>query len=82
MLDWKCYSTTDMVNWTDHGSIASLAIFPWAVQDNGAWAPQCIEPDGKSRGQSSFAAPRSADDVDAVRGWGPPIRRLAHVPSL
>jgi arabinoxylan arabinofuranohydrolase len=46
MLDWKCYSTTDMVNWTDHGSIASLATFPWAVQNNGAWAPQCIERDG------------------------------------
>ena len=28
MLDWKCYSTTDMVNWTDHGSIASLATLP------------------------------------------------------
>jgi beta-xylosidase len=47
MLDWKCYSTPDMVNWTDHGSIASLAIFPWAKQDNDAWAPQCIERDGK-----------------------------------
>lgn len=47
MLDWKCYSTTDMVNWADHGSIASLATFPWAVQNNGAWAPQCIERDGR-----------------------------------
>ena len=47
MLNWKCYSTTDMVNWTDHGSIASLATFPWARQNNDAWAPQCIERDGK-----------------------------------
>jgi hypothetical protein len=47
MLDWKCYSTTDMVNWTDHGSIASLATFPWAKQDNDAWAPQVIERGGK-----------------------------------
>ncbi len=47
MLDWKCYSTTDMVNWTDHGSIASLATLPWAKQDNDAWAPQVIERDGK-----------------------------------
>src|ERR1019366_1042896 len=39
MLNWKCYTTTDMVNWTDHGSIASLAIFRWARQDNDAWAP-------------------------------------------
>jgi beta-xylosidase len=47
MLDWKCYSSKDMVNWTDHGTIASLATFPWAVQSNDAWAPQCIERDGK-----------------------------------
>lgn len=47
MLNWKCYTTTDMVNWTDHGVIASLKTFPWAVQNNGAWAPQCIERDGK-----------------------------------
>jgi len=47
MLDWKCYSTTDMVNWTDHGVIASLATFPWAVQSNDAWAPQVVERDGK-----------------------------------
>jgi hypothetical protein len=47
MLDWKCYSTKDMVNWTDHGSIASLATFPWAVHNNDAWAPQCVERNGK-----------------------------------
>jgi hypothetical protein len=47
MLDWKCYTSTDMVNWTDHGAIASLATFPWARQDNDAWAPQCIERGGK-----------------------------------
>lgn len=47
MLDWKCYSTKDMVNWTDHGVIASLATFKWAVQANDAWAPQCVERDGK-----------------------------------
>jgi arabinoxylan arabinofuranohydrolase len=47
MLDWKCYSTKDMVNWTDHGTIASLATFKWAVQGNDAWAPQCVERDGK-----------------------------------
>src|SRR5271157_3758262 len=47
MLDWKCYSTTDMVNWTDHGTIANLATFPWANQDNDAWAPQVVERAGK-----------------------------------
>lgn len=47
MLDWRCYSTTDMVNWTDHGVVASLATFPWAVQSNDAWAPQVVERSGK-----------------------------------
>jgi hypothetical protein len=45
MLDWKCFSTKDMVNWTDHGTIASLKTFSWA--NNNAWAPQCIERGGK-----------------------------------
>lgn len=47
MLDWRLYSSTDMVNWTDRGQIASLKTFPWAVQTNDAWAPQVIERRGK-----------------------------------
>jgi len=47
MLNWKLYTSTDMVNWTDHGTVASLATFPWAVQSNDAWAPQAIERNGK-----------------------------------
>lgn len=40
MNDWKCFSTTDMVNWTDHGSPLSVKSFSWAGKD--AWAGQCI----------------------------------------
>jgi len=47
MMDWLCYSSKDMVNWTDHGAIASLATFPWAVQNNDAWAPQVVARTGK-----------------------------------
>lgn len=47
MLDWLLYSSTDMVNWTDRGTIASLKTFPWAVQTNDAWAPQVVERGGK-----------------------------------
>ncbi len=47
MRDWLLYTSTDMVNWTDHGVVASLADFPWLGLDNGAWAPQVIERDGK-----------------------------------
>ena len=47
MYDWRCYSTTDMVNWTDHGAVASLKDFAWSDKTNGAWAPQCIGRNGK-----------------------------------
>lgn len=47
MYDWRCYSSTDMVNWTDHGAVASLNDFVWSGKMNGAWAPQCIERNGK-----------------------------------
>ena len=47
MLDWLLYTSTDMVNWTDHGAVASLNSFKWAVRDNGAWAEQVIERNGK-----------------------------------
>lgn len=45
MKDWYCYSTTDMVNWTDRGAVLSLKAFDWANKD--AWAGQCIFRDGK-----------------------------------
>lgn len=47
MQNWLLYTFTDMANWTDHGVVASLKDFGWARQDNGAWAPQAIERNGK-----------------------------------
>lgn len=47
MVNWLLYTSTDMVNWTEHGVVASLKDFSWARQDNGAWAVQCIERNGK-----------------------------------
>ncbi len=29
MNDWKCYSTKDMVNWTNHGTVLSRDNFKW-----------------------------------------------------
>ncbi len=50
MYNWLLYTSTDMANWTDHGIIAGTKApnktFSW-VQDNGAWAPQVIERNGK-----------------------------------
>jgi arabinoxylan arabinofuranohydrolase len=45
MNDWRVYSTTDVVNWTDHGSPLSYRNFTWARGD--AWAGQCIYRNGK-----------------------------------
>lgn len=45
MNDWKLYTTEDMVNWTDHGSVMSYKDFSWAKMN--AWAGQCIERNGK-----------------------------------
>ena len=47
MQNWLLYTSTDMVNWTDHGEIASLKSFKWVNTDNGAWAPQCIRRNNK-----------------------------------
>ena len=45
MKDWRLYTSSDMVNWTDEGSPLSLKDFSWAERD--AWAPQVIERSGK-----------------------------------
>ena len=47
MYDWLLWSTTDMVNWTEHGAVASLKDFAWRSRDNGAWAIQTVERNGK-----------------------------------
>ena len=48
MTDWQLFTTTDMVNWTDHGAVASLQDFgKWTGGlDNGAWAQQVVERNG------------------------------------
>lgn len=45
MNDWHLYSSADMVNWTDHGCPLAQCDMKWA--DDRAWAPQCIERNGK-----------------------------------
>jgi arabinoxylan arabinofuranohydrolase len=46
MYNYLLYTSTDLVNWTDHGIIASSKSFSWA-NSNGAWASQCIPRNGK-----------------------------------
>ena len=47
MYDWLLYTSTDLVNWTDHGAVASLRDFKWRSRDNGAWAIQTVTRNGK-----------------------------------
>ncbi|HYH03389.1 MAG TPA: family 43 glycosylhydrolase, partial [Bacillota bacterium] len=45
MKNWLCYSSSDMGNWTSHGSPLSVSTFSWAKAD--AWAGQVIYRNGK-----------------------------------
>ncbi len=44
LCKWFTYSSTDMVNWTDHGVVATWSTFSWAA--TAAWAPQAIARNG------------------------------------
>lgn len=45
MLDWHCFSSTDLKTWTDHGVIFGVKDLTWA--NKYAWAPDCINRNGK-----------------------------------
>ena len=45
MYQWRVYSTTDMVNWQDHGQAMGFDTFTWA--DDRAWATQACQRNGK-----------------------------------
>lgn len=45
MHEWLCFSSTDMVTWTEHPSPLNVKDFTWAKDD--AWASQVIERNGK-----------------------------------
>ena len=45
MREYRLYTTTDMVNWTDHGAVLRTSAFGWSAGD--ASAAQCIGRNGK-----------------------------------
>lgn len=45
MNDWRLYTSTDIVNWTDRGTPLSYRDFSWSSGD--AWAPHVIPRNGK-----------------------------------
>lgn len=42
---WSCYSTTDLVHWTDHGVVFDRDDSRWGTKK--AWAPDIVKRDGK-----------------------------------
>lgn len=44
MHDWLVFSSTDMINWQEHGPIMRATDFQWARGD--AWASHMVEKDG------------------------------------
>lgn len=47
MKDWKVYSSTDLVNFTDHGVVLKGSDIPWAKAPDHCWAPDCAEKNGR-----------------------------------
>ncbi len=45
MLDWHVFSSDDLAHWQDHGVIFGVQDLAWAKSQ--AWAPDCIERNGK-----------------------------------
>lgn len=43
---WHVLSSSDMVNWTDHGEVLGVKDITW-LNTKQAWASQCVERDGK-----------------------------------
>ncbi len=43
-----CYSTSDLINWTDNGAMINENSLPWAYHNtNQLWAPDCVYANGQ-----------------------------------
>ncbi|MFO7934919.1 MAG: family 43 glycosylhydrolase [Bacteroidales bacterium] len=47
MKDWKVYSSTDLVNFKDHGVVLKGTDLSWASEPDHCWAPDCLEKSGR-----------------------------------
>ena len=81
MNEWRCFSTKDMVNWTDHGQIAHAETFD-KVESNKenwrAWAQHVVmKPvfeDGQWKNKYYLFAPFNGTKIDVAvsdNPWGP-----------
>lgn len=77
MNEWRCYSSKDMINWTDHGQIAHAETFN-GKKNWRAWAAQCVmRPilvDGEWKDKYFFFTCFNGNKIDvavADNPWGP-----------
>jgi hypothetical protein len=68
MKEWRCYSTTDMANWTDRGSPMNLTQFTWTNAD--AWAGQCVYRNGKFYYNEMASVPARPSRSEGRAGGG------------
>lgn len=80
MNEWRCFSTKDMANWTDHGQIAHAKTFDGKDDEDNwrAWAQHVIEKpvleDGVWKKKYYLFAPFNGTKIDvavADNPWGP-----------
>lgn len=64
MTNWHLFSTIDMANWQDHGTVMSLSTFSWSTAN--AWAGQVIERNNKFY----YYAPMEHNDGSMAIGVG------------
>ncbi len=77
MNEWRCFSTKDMVNWTDHGQIAHAETFN-GTNNWRAWAQHVVTKpvfeDGEWKNKYYLFAPFNGTKIDvavADNPWGP-----------
>lgn len=77
MNEWRCFSTKDMVNWTDHGQIAHAETFN-GTKNWRAWAQHVVTKpvfeDGEWKNKYYLFAPFNGTKIDVAvsdNPWGP-----------
>ena len=68
MEDYHCFSSENLLDWTDHGVIVAQTKVPWVNPTYKMWAPDCVTKNGKYWLLLSVPPPKSANG--ARDAWG------------
>lgn len=63
MEDYHAYSSSNLMDWEDHGVIVTQTNVPWVNPNYGMWAPDCVFKNGKYY----FFFPANSKDTSARR---------------